>query len=148
MQFLLKPTGCGGGGLDIQGTGAETRRRPMWVGGGNAFRRCEQQSRTAGTAPLNTSAAADTHSIGDTLSRVERKSMAGIAGLDCDQCGKSMYGGDVIAPYELTRSFVSMTPNRKDVDGPAGETLNVRFCSARCLCLYVEGHIAPDAATE
>lgn len=69
-------------------------------------------------------------------------------GMACDGCGGRLYGGSVIEHYDLTRTYTPMNEKRTAIVGPAGETLNVQFCSARCLCRYVDKHIAPDAATE
>jgi hypothetical protein len=64
----------------------------------------------------------------------------------CDQCGGRLYGRSVIDHYELKREYTS-----KRADGRAemiADSLDVQFCSAKCLCEYVAQHILPDALTE
>ena len=69
-------------------------------------------------------------------------------GMARDECAGRLYGGSIIEHYELTRTYTPINEGRTAIIGPAGETLNVKFCSAKCLCRYVETHIAPEAASE
>lgn len=74
--------------------------------------------------------------------------MTHLRGQNCDECDQNLYGRGVVDHYHLTHSYTATSPDRKSVIGPVSETLDVYFCSAPCLCSYVERHIRPDAATE
>lgn len=70
------------------------------------------------------------------------------AGMTCDECGGQLYGGQVIDHYELTRCYIEMAPDRRFANMVVPETLDVQFCSGRCLVRWVVAHIVPDVAAD
>ena len=67
----------------------------------------------------------------------------------CDQCGKSIFSGNQIEIYELTRNHYSLNDDGTLVDpSPTAIPLKVEFCSAKCLCLYVKGLEPVDVTTK
>ena len=57
----------------------------------------------------------------------------------CDQCNTSLLGGRKLEIYKLSRNCYSLKEDGILVDlAPTAIPLEVEFCSAKCLRLFVE----------